>query len=250
MADSLRLDLVEELLFKSPFRRKPRVFPVLTVIAYISNRAFIKVQIPIQASQLAHLAESVYCKDYNDAVPGTYAGVEYCYLTEQNRIQWVKAISINAPGPIPKWAQMMGIPSAMAREVPFFMDWIQEQRNKRMRRSQHSSQSQQGGQGPQCGQSPQHDQAQQNDESPQNGQAQQNDESPQNGQSPQVNQTPQNDQSPQNGQTPAAPAPSSRNTLSKTLGRKLGKLMKRGGVDVSNGQMQAAATLRSMSCGV
>jgi hypothetical protein len=121
---------VHEMLHKLPYPLKPRVFPVLVVTAFIEPRAFIIVQIPIEASELAYISESIYCKVGKEAVPGRYASVEYCYLDDSNHTQWVMAVSSNTRGFVPMWAQKMGVPGAIAKDVPLFLDWTHGRRSE------------------------------------------------------------------------------------------------------------------------
>ncbi len=64
-------------------------------------------------------------------VPGSvYTSIERCVLTEDDEIEWTMATISNAKGWLPTRAQKMGVPGAIAKDVGFFMKWIEEERVK------------------------------------------------------------------------------------------------------------------------
>ena len=48
-------------------------------------------------------------------------------LPDQN-IEWVMATASDAKGWLPMWAQKMGVPSAVVKDVGLFIRWVQKKR--------------------------------------------------------------------------------------------------------------------------
>lgn len=144
---------------KLPPPLSTRVFPVLVVTAKTGKNAFIIVQRPVDIE--SH-RDAFYSNGRNlqegDSdlkrkkpvlgsvkhgyppllvfvvliVPGSvYTSIERCILTENDEIEWTMATTSDAKGWLPKPAQKMGVPGAIAKDVGFFMKWIEEERVKR-----------------------------------------------------------------------------------------------------------------------
>ncbi len=48
-------------------------------------------------------------------------------LPDQN-IEWMMATASDAKGWLPKWAQKIGVPSAVVKDVGLFIRWVAKQR--------------------------------------------------------------------------------------------------------------------------
>ncbi|KAL9091696.1 MAG: hypothetical protein Q9165_004772 [Trypethelium subeluteriae] len=124
-----------------------RVFSVLVVTAFISNRtspnlpAFIDVQIPVDISELQ---EAMYSngKHKNEAdspqkkkpiTIGQYTSVERVMLVEEEgkgkkEILWEMATASDAKGTLPMALQKLGVPGAIVKDVGFFLGWVAKRR--------------------------------------------------------------------------------------------------------------------------
>lgn len=122
-----RAHAVYEMVHRLPSPLKDRVFPVLVVSAQTGESSFIVVQIPISASDLQQLPTSVHCKN-RGMVVGVYTSVEYVYRQDNGFTEWIMATSSDAGGNIPLWLQEKAIPSAIAKDVPLFLQWVKDRR--------------------------------------------------------------------------------------------------------------------------
>lgn len=143
---------------KLPFPLSTRVFPVLVITAKKGSQGFVVVQVPVN---IASLPEALYSNGRNlregdsglkrkkptlgyaacvlrDGLPwsltipsSVYTSIERCVLTANDEIEWTMATASNARGNLPMWAQKMGVPGAVAKDVGFFMKWIEEKRANR-----------------------------------------------------------------------------------------------------------------------
>ncbi|KAI4183506.1 MAG: hypothetical protein L6R41_005360 [Letrouitia leprolyta] len=127
-----------EMCHKLPFPLSTRVFSVLVITAKTGPQDFIVVQIPVD---IASLNEAFYSNGRNlkegesavkrkKSVLGVYTSIERCVLTANNEVEWTMATASDAKGWLPMWAQRMGIPGAVAKDVGFVVKWIQEHRAK------------------------------------------------------------------------------------------------------------------------
>ena len=57
-------------------------------------------------------------------VLGVYNAIETTYIDENGNIDWTMATASDAKGALPMFAQKMGIPGAIVKDVGFFMKWI------------------------------------------------------------------------------------------------------------------------------
>jgi hypothetical protein len=112
---------------------QPRCFPVLVCTAATSETSFLAVTAPVD---LESIPASFYSSGRNttegsDAqhrkrpVMGKYSAVETAYIDADGQIEWTMATASNAKGNLPMFAQKMGLPGAIAKDVRFFLNWIQ-----------------------------------------------------------------------------------------------------------------------------
>ena len=61
-----------------------------------------------------------------------YCSIERGELVEDGtRIQWQMATASDAKGSLPMWAQKMGIPGAVVKDVGLFIDWCAKRRHSK-----------------------------------------------------------------------------------------------------------------------
>lgn len=116
---------IREEVVKMPAVVDDRVFTVLVVSARREGEVLV-VKVPVEGAGLPgskyHVAAGV--------TPGQRVSVEHGVLVEDGaRYQWRKAVSVDAGGMLPGWAQKMGGSSDLAKEVGTFVDWAQKQRS-------------------------------------------------------------------------------------------------------------------------
>ncbi|KAL9603369.1 MAG: hypothetical protein Q9219_001231 [cf. Caloplaca sp. 3 TL-2023] len=127
-----------EMCHKLPFPLSPRVFSVLVITAKTGAQDFVVVQLPID---IESLPEAFYSNGRNvkegdsslkrrKPILGIYTSIERCVLTADNEIEWTMATASDAKGWLPMWAQKMGVPGAVIKDVGFLMNWIHENRAK------------------------------------------------------------------------------------------------------------------------
>jgi hypothetical protein len=111
---------------------QPRCFPVLVCTAATSEASFLAVTVPVD---LESIPASFYSSGRNTSegsgsqhrkkpVMGIYSAVETAYLDADGQIDWTMATASDAKGNLPMFAQKMGIPAAIAKDVGFFLNWI------------------------------------------------------------------------------------------------------------------------------
>ena len=113
---------------------KPRCFPVLVCTASTSPTSFLAVTVPVNLSDPVLLPafyssrrnsrEGADVQQKKTPVLGIYAAVETVEMKD-GEVEWIMATASDAKGSLPMWAQKMGIPGAVAKDVGFFMKWIQ-----------------------------------------------------------------------------------------------------------------------------
>ena len=105
-----------------------RVFPVLVVTGKKAGGGeFIVAQIPVATKGLPG------AKYHNvpKVTGGMYCSVERCELVEEGmKTRWQMATASDAKGVLPMWAQKMGVPGAVVKDVGLFMSWVAERRSK------------------------------------------------------------------------------------------------------------------------
>ena len=124
--------LVYEMCHAIPPPLQPRCFSVLVCTAATSETSFIAVTVPVdlKSSPAAFYSNGRNTKEGSDTqhrkktVMGIYSAVETAYIATDGQIDWTMATASDAKGNLPMFAQKMGIPGAIAKDVGFFMDWI------------------------------------------------------------------------------------------------------------------------------
>ena len=115
-----------------PAPLQPRCFPVLVCTAATSDASFLAVTVPVD---LASIPASFYSSGRNTGegsgsrhrkkpVMGIYSAVETVYIDADGQIDWTMATASDARGYLPMFAQKLGIPAAIAKDVGYFLNWI------------------------------------------------------------------------------------------------------------------------------
>lgn len=103
-----------------------RVFSVLVITAKKTDR-FIVVQIPVD---LAKVPGAKYDRD-SKVTAGMYCSIEYGQLIDDgSKVKWQMATASDAKGVLPMWAQKLGVPGAVVKDVGLFIDWTQKRRSR------------------------------------------------------------------------------------------------------------------------
>jgi Protein of unknown function (DUF3074) len=124
----------------------PRCFPVLVITAHTTPTSFLAVTVPVNLSS-PPLEAAYYSTSRNTIDPsaseqqkkkpvlGVYSAVETVRLMtgeenrgpdgkEDGRIEWIMATASDTKGNLPMFLQKPNLPSAVAKDVGFFMKWI------------------------------------------------------------------------------------------------------------------------------
>ncbi|KAI9840668.1 MAG: hypothetical protein M1837_001392 [Sclerophora amabilis] len=118
---------------------KDRVFPVLVISAEVSPQAFIVVSVPVVEHDVDFLTANDLFRGKEKYITGTYRSIEYVYLGPEEKgsavqegsndyVHWVMATTSCAKGSIKPWMSSMGVPCAIAKDVPNFLRWTRERR--------------------------------------------------------------------------------------------------------------------------
>ncbi|MCJ1377437.1 hypothetical protein MMC17_000532 [Xylographa soralifera] len=125
-----------EMCHRLPFPLRPRVFAVAVVTAATSAPAgagdgLLVVQVPVD---MRGLAQARYSNGRNvgegqgvegkRCVVGTYVSVERARVGVEGQIEWVMGTASDAGGWLPMWAQKMGVPGAVVKDVGLFVGWV------------------------------------------------------------------------------------------------------------------------------
>ena len=110
----------------------PRCFPVLVCTASTSATSFLAVTVPVDLDSLPasfyssgrNVKEGADAQQRKKPVLGVYNAIETTYIDEKGEIDWTMATASDAKGALPMFAQKMGIPGAIVKDVGFFMKWI------------------------------------------------------------------------------------------------------------------------------
>ncbi|THY33348.1 hypothetical protein D6D01_02270 [Aureobasidium pullulans] len=116
-----------------------RAFPVLVVTARSAGTdhpSFLVVQIPVDITKLDKALYSTHknkqagdnSEKKKPVTLGQYVSIERCALVEDLNVKWQMATASDAKGNLPMWAQKMGIPSAIIKDVGLFIDWNAKRR--------------------------------------------------------------------------------------------------------------------------
>ncbi|KAF4963010.1 hypothetical protein FSARC_8955 [Fusarium sarcochroum] len=116
----------EESVHDLPGPLSKRVFPVLQATAAVRGRKeFLIVQIAIRASD-----EATDAAAHEGPIRAAYTSVERIRELGDGSLEWVMGTASDAKGLVPMWAQNLGLPGAVAKDVDKFMHWIGEERLK------------------------------------------------------------------------------------------------------------------------
>lgn len=126
---------VWEMLHHIPPPLNQRVFSVLVITAKRSQptKEFMVVQIPVTTKGLPLEAEGhspgVKYYDVPKVTAGKYVSIEKGEVLEEGKnVKWQMATASDAGGNLPMWAQKMGVPGAVVKDVGLFIDWIAKRR--------------------------------------------------------------------------------------------------------------------------
>ena len=99
---------------------------MIVITALRPGKEFLTVQIPVQTR---HLPGTKYAGD-GKMTPGMYVSVERGELIEEGRqTRWEMATASDAGGNLPMWAQKLGTPGAVVKDVGLVIKWIGDQRH-------------------------------------------------------------------------------------------------------------------------
>ena len=101
-----------------------RVFPVVVITAK-KTEEFLVVQIPVATKGLPN------AKYHNvpKVTGGMYCSIERGKLLDEGaKVQWQMATASDAKGVLPMWAQKMGVPGAVVKDVGLFIGWCAKKR--------------------------------------------------------------------------------------------------------------------------
>jgi hypothetical protein len=124
--EDARAEVREEVL-RMPAMVDDRVFVVFVVSAK-REKEFVVVKVPTDGAELAGV------KFYGAAgtTVGQRVSVEHGVLVEDGaKYVWRKAISMDAGGILPSWAQKIGGSGGLAKEVGAFLDWAHKGRSSK-----------------------------------------------------------------------------------------------------------------------
>jgi hypothetical protein len=124
------LKLVEMMHELRPRVLRRRVFPVLQGAAErVGEGEFVVVSIPVADMQRSPHAQ--YARE-KDVVVASYVSVErFRKLPDTGDIEWIMAVASDAGGILPQWVQNLAVPSHIAHDVEWFLDWIARQRREK-----------------------------------------------------------------------------------------------------------------------
>ncbi|MCJ1397088.1 hypothetical protein MMC11_000280 [Xylographa trunciseda] len=124
-----------------PFPLRPRVFSV--AVATARTRApgqpdgLVIVQVPVD---MAALPQARYSAGRNvgaeagvqgkRCVRGRYVSVERARRDVEGQVEWVMGTASDAGGWLPMWAQKMGVPGAVVKDVGLFVRWVGGRRGR------------------------------------------------------------------------------------------------------------------------
>lgn len=120
--------VVEEMKHKiDPKPLKNRTFPVVQITAeLVDTQEFMVVSIPLTDFEKSPYSE--YARD-KSLVVAAYASIERIRILPSNGdIEWIMATASDAGGVLPQWIQNLAVPTAIAKDVDMFLNWIAGQR--------------------------------------------------------------------------------------------------------------------------
>ncbi|KAI3401920.1 hypothetical protein diail_6479 [Diaporthe ilicicola] len=136
-----------EMKHKIPPPLKPRVFPVLQLIASAvppggaggggaQRDEFVVISVTVPDLATGQLKDSASLSAEKGVVIGAYVSVERVRKLprqgeENGKIEWVMATASDAKGILPMFVQTKAIPGAIAKDVGMFLGWIDKERGKK-----------------------------------------------------------------------------------------------------------------------
>nr|OQO20590.1 hypothetical protein B0A51_10037 [Rachicladosporium sp. CCFEE 5018] len=122
---------VREMLHQLPPPLEKRVFPVLIVTARRREELLV-VQMPVGTKGLPLEAEGGVGVKYHNipkVTGGQYVSIERAQVVDDGKkVKWQMATASDANGNLPMWAQKMGVPGAVVKDVGLFIDWTAKRR--------------------------------------------------------------------------------------------------------------------------
>jgi len=116
---------VREMVHHIPPPLNNRVFTVMVVTALRKDeRQFLVVQMPVEGKGLPGTKYFQQPK----ITPGQYVSIERGELVSEGEWKWQMGTASDAGGNLPMWAQKMGVPGAVVKDVGLFMDWTAKRR--------------------------------------------------------------------------------------------------------------------------
>lgn len=118
---------IREMVHHIPPPLNNRVFTVMVVTAIRKDeKEFLVVQMPVSGKGLPGTKYFQQPK----ITPGQYVSIERGELLADGRWKWQMGTASDAGGNLPMWAQKMGVPGAVVKDVGLFMDWTAKRRGK------------------------------------------------------------------------------------------------------------------------
>jgi len=115
---------IVEMVHKIPSPLNDRAFPELVITAK-KNEEFLVVQIPVDTNGLQNAKYNGQPK----VQTAMYCSVEHGQVIEDGtKVKWRMATASDAKGILPMWAQKMGVPGAVVKDVGLFIDWCAKRR--------------------------------------------------------------------------------------------------------------------------
>lgn len=122
-----------------------RVFAVVIATA-VSRPAtgppsFLVVQVPVDVARLPaalysngrHKTAADTAQKKKDITIGQYVSIERAELVDEGKsVKWQMATASDAKGVLPMWAQKMGVPGAVVKDVGLFIDWTGKRRKEKL----------------------------------------------------------------------------------------------------------------------
>lgn len=134
-----------EMKHKIPPPLKPRVFPVLQLVASAvsppgdggaDKDEFVVVSVTVSDLATGPLKEQAALSAEKGVVVGAYVSVERVRRLpgqgeDKGKIEWIMATASDAKGILPLFLQTKAIPGQIAKDVGMFLGWIDKERAKR-----------------------------------------------------------------------------------------------------------------------
>ncbi|EMD00543.1 hypothetical protein BAUCODRAFT_118302 [Baudoinia panamericana UAMH 10762] len=116
---------IMEMVHHIPPPLNDRVFSVLVVTAKQAEEIIV-VQIPVDT---AGMAGAKYNTKSSKLQSGIYVSIEHGQLIDGGaKVKWQMATASDAKGILPMWAQKMGVPGAVIKDVGLFIGWCAKRR--------------------------------------------------------------------------------------------------------------------------